>query len=82
MFAGADNGAIGFFDWKTGHKFQETATIAGPGSLESENGILLVLLTTQESGSLQARQTNPSKYGKKTTKQPRSLIQAFHGNRG
>ncbi|VVT58905.1 uncharacterized protein SAPINGB_P006443 [Magnusiomyces paraingens] len=39
MFAGADNGAIGFFDWKTGHKFQETATIAGPGSLESENGI-------------------------------------------
>lgn len=39
MFAGGDNGAMGFFDWKTGHKFQEMSTIAGPGSLESENGI-------------------------------------------
>lgn len=39
MFAGADNGAMGFFDWKTGHKFQEMSTIAGPGSLEAENGI-------------------------------------------
>lgn len=39
MFAGGDNGAVGFFDWKTGHKFQETTTLAGPGSLDSENGI-------------------------------------------
>lgn len=39
MFAGGDNGSMGFFDWKTGHKFQEMDTIAGPGSLEAENGI-------------------------------------------
>lgn len=39
MFAGGDNGAMGFFDWKTGHKFQDMSTIAGPGSLEAENGI-------------------------------------------
>lgn len=39
MFAGGDNGSMGFYDWKTGHKFQELDTIAGPGSLEAENGI-------------------------------------------
>lgn len=39
MFAGGDNGSMGFFDWKTGHKFQAMDTIAGPGSLEAENGI-------------------------------------------
>lgn len=39
MFAGGDNGSMGFYDWKTGHKFQEMSTIAGPGSLEAENGI-------------------------------------------
>ncbi|ODQ63296.1 putative mRNA splicing protein [Nadsonia fulvescens var. elongata DSM 6958] len=39
MFSGGDNGSIGFFDWKSGHKFQETASIPIPGSLEAENGI-------------------------------------------
>lgn len=39
MFSGADDGSMSFFDWKTGHKFQDTKTIRMPGSLESENGI-------------------------------------------
>ncbi|ODV95503.1 hypothetical protein PACTADRAFT_50218, partial [Pachysolen tannophilus NRRL Y-2460] len=39
MFSGADNGSMCFWDWKTGHKFQELATTKIPGSLESENGI-------------------------------------------
>lgn len=39
MYAGGDNGSMGFYDWKTGHKFQSTSTVAGPGSLEAENGI-------------------------------------------
>lgn len=39
LFAGGDNGSMGFYDWKTGHKFQAMDTIAGPGSLEAENGI-------------------------------------------
>ncbi|ODQ77754.1 hypothetical protein BABINDRAFT_40779 [Babjeviella inositovora NRRL Y-12698] len=39
LFSGADDGSMAFFDWKTGHKFQDTATTAIPGSLESERGI-------------------------------------------
>lgn len=39
MFAGGDNGSMGFYDWKTGHKFQQMDSIAVPGSLEAENGI-------------------------------------------
>jgi pleiotropic regulator 1 len=40
LFSGGDDGTMGFYDWKTGHKFQEMSTTALPGSLESENGIL------------------------------------------
>ncbi|KAK9447767.1 WD40-repeat-containing domain protein [Limtongia smithiae] len=39
MFSGADNGSMAFFDWNTGHKFQEIDTTAVPGSLDAENGI-------------------------------------------
>ncbi len=39
MFSGGDDGTMGFFDWKTGHKFQATETTTIPGSLSSENGI-------------------------------------------
>lgn len=40
MFAGADDGSMAFYDWKTGHRFQHTNTTALPGSLEAEQGIL------------------------------------------
>uniref|UniRef100_A0A060TCD3 Pre-mRNA-splicing factor PRP46 n=1 Tax=Blastobotrys adeninivorans TaxID=409370 RepID=A0A060TCD3_BLAAD len=39
MFAGGDNGTMGFYDWKSGHKFQQMETTPLPGSLESESGI-------------------------------------------
>ncbi|KAK9456087.1 WD40-repeat-containing domain protein [Dipodascopsis uninucleata] len=39
MFSGGDNGSMAFFDWKSGHKFQEMDTTAMPGSLDAENGI-------------------------------------------
>ncbi|EEB09486.1 WD repeat protein Prp5 [Schizosaccharomyces japonicus yFS275] len=39
LFSGADNGSMCFWDWKSGHKYQEMQTIAQPGSLESEAGI-------------------------------------------
>ncbi|CDK28669.1 unnamed protein product [Kuraishia capsulata CBS 1993] len=39
MFSGADNGTMAFWDWKSGHKFQELTTTKLPGSIESENGI-------------------------------------------
>lgn len=35
----ADNGAIGFWDWKSGHQFQRLDSLVQPGSLESEAGI-------------------------------------------
>ncbi|KAK3828706.1 MAG: WD40-repeat-containing domain protein [Benniella sp.] len=39
MFSGADNGAIGFWDWKSGYQFQRLDSLVQPGSLESEAGI-------------------------------------------
>jgi pleiotropic regulator 1 len=38
-FCGGDTGTLAFFDWKTGHCFQELQTIAQPGSLDCEAGV-------------------------------------------
>jgi pleiotropic regulator 1 len=40
MFSGGDNGSIGFWDWKTGHRFQTTESVAQPGSLDAEAGVM------------------------------------------
>ena len=34
-----DNGSMSFWDWKSGHRFQNIDTTAQPGSLEAESGI-------------------------------------------
>ena len=39
MISGGDNGSMGFWDWKTGHMFQEMETTAQPGSLDAEAGL-------------------------------------------
>uniref|UniRef100_M4DXE2 Uncharacterized protein n=1 Tax=Brassica campestris TaxID=3711 RepID=M4DXE2_BRACM len=39
MVTGGDNGSLWFWDWKSGHSFQQAKTIVQPGSLESEAGI-------------------------------------------
>jgi pleiotropic regulator 1 len=39
VMSGADNGTMSFWDYKTGHCFQKTETVAQPGSLDAENGI-------------------------------------------
>ncbi|KAF2199241.1 pre-mRNA-splicing factor prp46 [Delitschia confertaspora ATCC 74209] len=40
MFSGGDDGTVAFWDWKTGHKFQSTQSIAQPGSLDAEAGVM------------------------------------------
>ncbi|CAK7269165.1 pre-mRNA-splicing factor prp46 [Sporothrix epigloea] len=40
LVSGADNGSMSFWDWKTGHRFQSLDTIAQPGSLDAESGIM------------------------------------------
>lgn len=40
MFAGGDDGSVTFWDWKTGHNFQRTESIAQPGSLDAEAGVM------------------------------------------
>ncbi|EHY52787.1 pre-mRNA-splicing factor prp46 [Exophiala dermatitidis] len=40
LFSGGDNGSICFWDWKTGHRFQTTESLAQPGSLDAEAGIM------------------------------------------
>ena len=40
LFSGGDNGSMGFWDWKTGHLYQSLDTIAQPGSLDAESGIM------------------------------------------
>lgn len=43
MVAGADNGRLHFYDWKSGYNFCTPETIAQPGSLESERGIFAAM---------------------------------------
>ena len=40
MFSGGDNGSVQFWDWKTGHSFQKTESLAQPGSLDAEAGVM------------------------------------------
>jgi pleiotropic regulator 1 len=40
LFAGSDNGEASFYDWKTGHCFQSSQSIAQPGSLDAEAGVM------------------------------------------
>ncbi|KIX08440.1 pre-mRNA-splicing factor prp46 [Rhinocladiella mackenziei CBS 650.93] len=40
LFSGGDNGSISFWDWKTGYRFQTTESVAQPGSLDAEAGIM------------------------------------------
>ncbi|KAJ9181903.1 hypothetical protein P3X46_005947 [Hevea brasiliensis] len=39
MVTGGDNGSLWFWDWRSGHNFQQAQTIVQPGSLDSEAGI-------------------------------------------
>lgn len=39
LFAGNDNGLMRFYDWRTGHCFQELQTLVQPGSLDCEAGV-------------------------------------------
>ncbi|KAJ8643974.1 hypothetical protein MRB53_005722 [Persea americana] len=39
MATAGDNGSLWFWDWKSGHNFQQSQTIVQPGSLDSEAGI-------------------------------------------
>ncbi|KAK1068792.1 pre-mRNA-splicing factor prp46, partial [Friedmanniomyces endolithicus] len=40
LFSGGDNGSIAFWDWKTGHRYQYEDSVAQPGSLDAEAGIM------------------------------------------
>lgn len=40
LFSGGDNGSVAFWDWKTGHRFQYEDSIAQPGSLDAEAGVM------------------------------------------
>ncbi|QIX02199.1 hypothetical protein AMS68_007716 [Peltaster fructicola] len=40
MISGGDNGSMAFWDWRTGHRFQYIDSVAQPGSLDAEAGIM------------------------------------------
>ncbi|KAI1407465.1 WD40 repeat-like protein [Hypoxylon sp. FL1857] len=40
LFSGGDNGSMSFWDWKSGHRYQALDSIAQPGSLDAEAGIM------------------------------------------
>jgi len=66
LFAGSDNGEASFYDWKTGHCFQSSQSIAQPGSLDAEAGVMcstfdrtgLRLITGESDVSTDARFIN------------------------
>jgi len=39
VLSAADDGTMNFWDYSSGHCFQQTTTVAQPGSLDAENGI-------------------------------------------
>ncbi|CAA3015237.1 pleiotropic regulatory locus 1 [Olea europaea subsp. europaea] len=39
LATGGDNGSMWFWDWRSGHNFQQDQTLVQPGSLDSEAGI-------------------------------------------
>ncbi|CAM6097045.1 unnamed protein product [Calypogeia fissa] len=39
LCSAGDNGSLWFWDWKSGHNFQQAQTVVQPGSLDSEAGI-------------------------------------------
>ena len=39
LVSGGDNGSLHFWDWKSGHCFQQEQARVQPGSLDSEAGI-------------------------------------------
>lgn len=49
MVSAGDNGSMWFWDYKSGHNFQQAQTIVQPGSLDSEAGIYA--LSYDQSGS-------------------------------
>ncbi|KAJ7980285.1 protein pleiotropic regulatory locus 1 [Quillaja saponaria] len=49
LATGGDNGSLWFWDWKSGHNYQQAQTIVQPGSLDSEAGIYA--LTYDHTGS-------------------------------
>lgn len=40
LMSGGDDGSMCFWDWNTGHQFQRLESIAQPGSLEAEAGLM------------------------------------------
>ncbi len=40
LMSGGDDGTMSFWDWKTGHRFQQGESIAQPGSLDAERGLM------------------------------------------
>lgn len=55
LVSGGNDGTMHFWDWKTGHCFQQQMTIAQPGSLESEHGIFATTFDRCARRSLRAR---------------------------
>lgn len=39
LFGGSDNGHMAFYDYRSGHKYQDFGAIVQPGSLDSEAGV-------------------------------------------
>lgn len=49
LVSGADNGGLWFWDYKSGHSFQQHQTQPQPGSLDAESGIFA--MTFDQTGS-------------------------------
>ncbi|EDQ91103.1 uncharacterized protein MONBRDRAFT_18360 [Monosiga brevicollis MX1] len=67
LVSGADNGTLNFWDYKTGHRFQQMETLPQPGSLDCESGIYAMtfdksysrLLTAEADKSIKIYKEDP-----------------------
>lgn len=43
LVSGADDGTLSFYDWQSGHRFQQLKSPLQPGSLQSESAVFAVM---------------------------------------
>lgn len=68
LVSAGDNGTMQFWDWRTGHCFQQQMTIAQPGSLEAEHGVYTVAF--DRCARARAAGARAARAGRRLTRKP------------
>lgn len=79
LVSAGDNGTMQFWDWRTGHCFQQQMTIAQPGSLEAEHGVYTVAF--DRCARARAAGARAARAGRRLTRKPPAHPRPTHTRR-